>query len=192
LPQQRRDRFKEEYNLFEKEIEFLVNDKELGDYYEKVVSELRNWIKETELTLSVDDAMLKLSRLSANYLLTDFQALRNLNEFPIDPENFAEFICLLYKDKISSKVAKEVLKEMFNTGGDPTQIIKEKGLTEIDDESEIELIIESVIKENDKAVKDYKNGKEASFKFLVGGIMAKTKGRANPKVIEKILKEKLI
>jgi len=192
LPQQRRDRFKEEYNLSEKEIEFLVNDKELGDYYEKVVSELRNWIKEIELTLSVDDAMLKLSRLSANYLLTDFQALRNLNEFPIDPENFAEFICLLYKDKISSKVAKEVLKEMFNTGGDPTQIIKEKGLTEIDDESEIELIIESVIKENDKAVKDYKNGKEASFKFLVGGIMAKTKGRANPKVIEKILKEKLI
>ncbi len=192
LPQQRRSRFQEEYSLSDKETEFLVTDKELGDYYEKVVSELRNWIKETDITLSVDDVMPKLSRLAANYLLTDFQSLRTGDELPIDPENFAEFVCLIYKDKMSSKVAKEVLKEMFNTGGDPSQIIKDKGLTELEDESEIELMIEMVIKENPKAVEDYRQGKEASFKFLIGGIMAKTKGRANPKVIEKILKEKLI
>lgn len=192
LPQQRRARFKEEYNLSDKETEFLVTDKEFGDYYEKVISELRNWVKETDITLGVDDVMPKISRLAANYLLTDFQSLRTGDEFPIDPENFAEFVCLIYKGKMPSKIAKEVLKEMFNTGGDPSQIIKDKELTELEDESEIELMIESVIKENPKAVEDYKKGKEASLKFLIGGVMAKTKGRANPKVIEKILKEKLI
>ena len=195
LPKERRERFKEEYGLSDKEINFMVRNKSLGDYYEKTVSELHNWIKESELRDSVgEDESIRLARLVANYTLTDLQSLlkgSDKSECPITPENFAEFILLLYKKKISSTIAKIVLKEMFETGGDPTNIIREQGLTELKDESEIEVIIDSVIGDNPKAVEDYKKGKEASIKFLVGQTMRKTGGRVDPKVIGKIIEKKL-
>ncbi len=195
LPSQRRERFEAEYNLTDREIEYLLFDKDLGNYYEKVTSELLNWMKEADLK---DDSEkkeeLKLYRIAANYLLTDLQGLLNgmsvaNDEFIINPENFAEFICLIYKGDISSNIAKKVIKEMFESGGDPSNIINEKGLTELRDESEIESIIHEVIASNTKAVEDYKNGKEASFKFLVGQVMSKSKGRANPQAVDKILKK---
>ncbi len=195
LPQERKKRLKKEYDLPEKEINFLVYEKKLGNYYEDVMSELFNWIKEIDIKDDVSqEEFFKLSKISANYLLTDLWGyLKNsLNrKVPITPENFAEFISLIYKKKISSKIAKIVLKEMFETGNDPSNIIKEKNLTELSDESEIEEIIEKVISLNSKAVKDFKDGKESSFQFLIGQVMATTKGKANPSIVGKILKEKL-
>ena len=110
----------------------------------------------------------------------------------VTPENFAEFITLIYENKISSKIAKIVLEEMFKTGEDPTHIIDEKGLSQINDQSEMEKIIEEVIQENPKPVEDYRKGKENAFQFLIGKTMAKTKGKANPSLIKNILSEKLI
>jgi len=197
LPQSRRERFKKEYNLLDKEIEVFVFNKDLGEYFEKAMSELRNWVKEEEMKRKVGrEEFLKLTKLCSNYIITDLQGLLKGasvvgEEFLITPENFAEFITLIYEGKISSKIAKIVLEEMFKTGADPSHIIEEKGLIQITDEAEIEKIIKEVISKNKKAVEDFKKGKANAFQFLIGQIMAQTKGKANPQIVNKILKQTL-
>lgn len=203
LPQARRERFQKEYNLAEKEIQNFIVPKELGDYFEKTMSELRNWVREIEMKKEVKkDEFFKLSKLCANYLITDLQGLiakrgsdpAQRGQTPlrqITPENFAEFIMLIYKGKISSKIAKMVLEEMFKTGADPSHIIEAKALVQITDENEIEKIILAVISKNSKAVEDYKQGKTNAFQFLIGQIMAQSKGRANPQMISKLLIQNL-
>jgi len=220
LPQQRRERLAREYQLDEKmvaetsphlpprsasrssAIEIFVYNKDLGEYFEKVVSEFEPRLPQERL--------LKLIKLATNYIITDLQGLlqkASITELPkeakvkmrkkfssptdedflITPENFAEFITLIYEGKISSKIAKMVLEEMFQTGADPSHIIEEKELTQITDEAEIEKIIKEVISKNKKAVEDYKKGKENTFQFLVGQVMAQTKGKANPQIVKEIL-----
>ena len=197
LPRQRRERFKKEYNLSEKEIEVFVFYKDLGEYFEKVISELKNWVKEIELKSKISEAdKQKLIKLASNYIITNLQGLLKGasvtgEDFLITPENFAEFITLIYEGKISSKIAKIVLEEMFKTGADPSHIIKEKGLTQITDEEEIEKIIKEVISKNQKAIEDYKKGKENAFQYLIGQVMARTKGKANPQIVNQILKHRL-
>jgi len=188
LPQQRRERFKKEYNLLDKEIEVFVFNKDLGEYFEKVISELPPNLPKEKL--------LKLIKLSSNYLITDLQGLLKGasvagEDFLITPENFAEFITLIYTAAISSKTAKKVLGEMFSTGADPSHIIEEKGLTQITDVAEIEKIIKGVISKNQKAVEDFKKGKENAFQYLIGQIMAVSKGKASPQLVNKILKQLL-
>jgi len=197
LPQQRRERFEKEYGLDKKNIEVLVYNKALGEYYEKAVSELSQWVKETEFKKKLGkDEFLKLTKLCSNYLISDLLGLLKgasvVDEnFRITPENFAEFINLINQGKISSKIAKVVLAEMFSTGADPSHIIEEKGLTQITDEKEIEKIIKEVISKNKKAVEDFKKGKANAFQYLIGQIMVKTKGKANPEIVNKILKQTL-
>ena len=201
LPTQRRERLKKEYGLLDKEAEIFVYHKDLGEYFEKVVSELPPNLSQEKLS--------KLIKLTSNYLISDLQGLlkgQSVTErsevkkrakpsspaaknFLITPENFAEFITLIYDGKISSKIAKMVLLEMFKTGADPSNIIEEKGLTQIIDETEIEKIIEEVINNNPKPIEDYKSGKETAFQFLVGQIMARSKGKANPQIVNRLLKE---
>jgi len=184
LPQQKRERLKREYTLLEKEAEIFVQNKDLGEYFEKVVSELPPGIPKKELP--------KLIKLTSNYLITDLQgllkgALVTGEDFLITPENFAEFINLIEEGKISSKIAKIVLAEMFKTGADSSHIIEEKGLVLIADEAEIEKIVKKVISENQKAVLDFKKGKENALQFLIGQVMAKTKSKANPEVVKNLL-----
>jgi len=195
LPQERRERFKREYGLLDKEIEILVINKELGEYFEKVASELRNWVKEIEIKGKVEEKEFKeLTKLAVNYLLTDLQGLlkgKKVSDILITPENFAEFITLIYEGQLSSKMAKQILAEMFETGADPSHIIKEKNLVQLTDAAEIEKIVKQVILQNPKPVEDYKRGKENALQFLVGKVMAVTKGRANPETVNKILKKLL-
>jgi len=184
LPQQKRERLKREYGLVEKDLEIFVQNKDLGEYFEKVISELEPKLKREELS--------KLIKLTSNYLITDLQGLLkgdlvSSGKFLITPENFAEFISLLYFNNITSNIAKNILKEMFNTGKDPSDIIEGSGLTEVKDESELEKIITEVIAENPSAVEDWKKGKSNAFQFLIGKTMAKTQGRANPEKTTKIL-----
>ena len=206
LPQQKRERFKKEYELDEKmvaetsshlpprsasrssAIEVFVYNKDLGEYFEKVISEFPPNLPREKL--------LKLIKLATNYLITDLQGLLkgasvSGEDFLITPENFAEFITLIYEGKISSKIAKMVLSEMFSTGADPSHIIEEKGLVQITDEAEIEKIIKEVISKNPKAVEDFKKGKAHAFQFLIGQIMAQTKGKANPQIVKDILSKEL-
>jgi len=184
LPRQKRERFKKEYNLDEKSIEIFVKNKDFGEYFEKVVSEFTPNLPKEKL--------LRLIKLATNYLTTDLLGLLkgasvSGEDFLITPENFAEFIELIDEGKISSKIAKIVLEEMFKTGADPSQIIEEKGLVLIADEAEIEKIVYQVISENQKAVLDFKKGKENALEFLIGQVMRKTKGKANPKIAKEIL-----
>jgi len=184
LPQQRKVRLKREYELGGKSIEVFVYNKGLGEYFEKVISELPPKIPKNQLP--------RLIKLATNYLITDLQGLlRGASvigeDFLITPENFAQFINLIEEGKISSKIAKMVLSEMFATGADPSHIIEEKGLVQITDKAEIEKIVKEVISKNQKAVEDFKKGKVASFQYLIGQIMAQTKGKANPQIVKEIL-----
>ena len=197
LPQPRRERLKKEYNLLDKEIEVFVFNKDLGEYFEKAMSELRQWIKEIKFKRRVvEEEFLKLVKLCSNYIITDLQGLLKRasvtgEDFLITPENFAEFITLIYEGKISSKIAKMVLEEMFKTGADPSHIIEEKGLIQITDEAEIKKIIKEVISKNKKAVEDFKRGKANAFQFLIGQVMTATKGKANPQLVKDILSRTL-
>ena len=188
LPEQKRKRFKEEYNLDDKSIEFYINEPSLADYFEKVISELDCWKKHKNCE---KDSI----KICSNYIITDLQAIiKNDPDFTsiderITPENFAELISMLENNEISSNIAKIILLEMYKTKGDPSNILKEKELSQITNDSEIESIVKSVIEENTKAVSDYKAGKTNSFMFLVGQVMAKSKGKITPQKAEEIIKK---
>jgi aspartyl-tRNA(Asn)/glutamyl-tRNA(Gln) amidotransferase subunit B len=195
LPRQRRERFKKEYNLSSREVEIFIRKRDFGDYFEKVISELEQWAKEIKPKLN-KERFLSLIKLCLNYILTDLQGLLkgaqvSNEDFLITPENFAEFITLIYKGKISSKLAKIILFEMFSTGEDPSNIIEKKRLVQMTDEAEIEKLIKDVIAKNEKAVLDYKLGKGNAFQFLIGQVMAAVQGKANPGIVNKILKKLL-
>ena len=193
LPSQRKKRFKKEYQLPEREIELYISQKDLGEYFEKVVSELNNWVKAKKMEEKVSGTEFKkLVKLASNYISTDLQGLLAGSsvadkDFLITSENFAEFVSMIYLGEISSKIAKTLLKEMFSAGKDPSQIIEEKGLQQITDEKKLEKIVKEVIAKNPKPVEDYKKGKESALQFLVGQVMAQTKGKANPEMVNKIL-----
>ena len=196
LPYQRRKRFTDEYGLPPHDVEVFTLSKRLGDYFEQVASELKEWDKLQHLKRPEKEHEGRLLKLASNYLMTEFQKL--LYEISAEPqdtkitaENFAELIVRVFHNEISSSAAQTVLKEMFETGLDPAQIIKDKDLAQVSDSGALQAIIEGVITENTQAVEDYKKGKEAPLKFLVGKVMAASKGKANPQVVADILKEKL-
>jgi len=185
LPRDKRDRFKKQYGLTDSQINILVNDEKLAGFFENVVSELIN--------LETGDKK-ELFNLSANYLLGDFLGLLNeasaeVDDTRIDAENFAEWIGLIHRGVITSRAAKEILKEMWATGKDPDLIIKEKDLAQVQDAGELEKVASKIISENQTAVADYKKGKEASLQFLIGQVMRETRGKTNPEIISDILKK---
>ena len=112
-----------------------------------------------------------------------------IQDAKVTPENFAELVKLIQKEDISSRIAKDVLREMAATGMDPSEIIQEKGLTQISDKVEINKIIEKVVTENQEAVASYKKGKVNALQFLAGQVMAEAKGRANPQAVQELLEK---
>ncbi len=188
LPQNRRERFKEEYDI---ENELYITDKSLGDYFEKVISEGLSWLKDKNIKKDQKEFI----SLCSNYILSDLQGLLDGKsvedeKFLITPENFGELMTLIFGGEISSSIAKKVLLEMYQKGKDPSQIIKEKDLSQITDIKKIKETIEEVIDENEDAVEDLKRGKKEAFQYLVGKVMAKTRGKADPKLVNKIIKER--
>jgi aspartyl-tRNA(Asn)/glutamyl-tRNA(Gln) amidotransferase subunit B len=191
LPEQKRVRFEKEYGLDGHAIEVFVVNKDLSEYYEKVVSEFDEWIKSEG-----GKPKEKLHKLVANYLITDIQGLLGgkefvETEFKITPENFAEFIKMIYQGEISSKVAKTVLLEMFNMGVDPSTFVDENKLRQVSDGTELEKFVKEVIEKNPKAVEDFKAGKQNALQFLAGQVMAATRGTANPERARELLKKLL-
>jgi aspartyl-tRNA(Asn)/glutamyl-tRNA(Gln) amidotransferase subunit B len=195
LPASRRKRFKKEYKIPEPAIETLTTYKYLGDFFEEAVSELRAWLKSGKTCLPVGKVktdIQPLIKLSANYIITEFpKYITGGKDVKFTPENFAELIYLIFIGEISSSGAQEVLKEMFRTGADPSQIIEKKEIRQVSQEKDLEEIVEKIIKNNPAAARDYKKGKENSLQFLIGQVMRESKGRANPQVVEKILRKKL-
>lgn len=191
LPQARRIRFFEEYQLPSANINTLIINEKLADYFEQVVSELKTWLKIKSI-----DGKQPMIKLTANYLLTELQKLLLVNKIGIEdckisPENFAEFITLIQQKEISSSAAQTVLKEMFATGADPSHIIEDKELKQVNDEDVLVKISKKIIQENPQPVKDYQSGKENALQFLVGKVMAASKGQANPEIARELLKKQL-
>lgn len=196
LPANKRIRFAGEYQLSSGDIDVFINNKNLADYFEKTVSELRSWKND----LNINDDKNRLIKLSANYTITELQKLLyqaniQIKGCKIDPENFAEFITIVGQNKISSTAAQTVLKEMFDTGKDPSQIIEGKDLAQISDIGQLKEAVKKVVENNQNVVEDYKKSKEQALQFLVGQVMKETKGKANPliakEILIKIIKENL-
>jgi len=188
MPQARIERFIKEYKLPKDSVEVLVGFKYLGDFFEQTTSELQAWFEAGKIKTDLES----LIKLTANYINTEFpKFVPTTGEVKITAENFAELIYLTFIGEISSSGAQEALKEMFRTGGDPSQIIESKNLKQVSDAGELEEIIEKVIKNNPAGVKDYKKGKETALQFLIGQAMKESKGKANPGIVGKIIKKKL-
>ena len=191
LPADKRERFKKQYGLADNQINIMVADKKLSEFFENVISEFMNLDKDHTI-----DEKQELVSLSANYLLGDLLGLlnehsTNVADTMINAENFAKFVGLVHRKVINSRAAKDVLKEMWATGKDSLQITKDRDLVQIEDSAELEKIAQKIINENSDAVSDYKKGKEASLQFLLGQVMKETRGRANPETISEILKKLL-
>ncbi|MBP9686766.1 MAG: hypothetical protein KBD66_03125, partial [Candidatus Doudnabacteria bacterium] len=197
--------FHAEYSLSDSDTETLLNWKELTFFFEDVVSELDAWTASSSSVIPDStrpqaagnpESRNKLIKLAVNWCLQDFSALLNAaHQQPADsritPENLAEMIKLLDSGKISSAAAKQVFKNMWETGGDPSEIVKDLGLEQVSDTGAIEQAVTEVLLEQPKAAEDYKSGNERALGALVGGVMKKMQGKANPGIINEILKKKL-
>ncbi|MDP3982348.1 MAG: Asp-tRNA(Asn)/Glu-tRNA(Gln) amidotransferase subunit GatB [bacterium] len=189
LPVARRKRFQEEFSISASETELFVQLKELGEYFEKVVSEFGEQLSFGILSRQI--------HLAVNYMQSDLIGIlrgRTVTDQSVrlTPENFAELIILLQEEKISSAIAKSLLKEMVETGADPSNLLEDRGIALIKDKNEVEHIAKEIIVKNPKAVEDFKNGKENALQFLVGQMMGATKGAVSPEGARDILKKLLI
>lgn len=178
LPDARKERFVSDYGLPSYDASILTSSKELADYYEECMTKYNN------------------PKIVSNWVMGDLLKMMNtsnieIKDVPIKPAQLAEMLVLLEKGTISGKIAKTVFEEMFNTGKEPEVIVKEKGLVQISDQSLIEKVVEEVIEANTQSVEDYRGGKDKALGFLVGQVMKLTKGKANPGLVNKMLKEKL-
>lgn len=215
LPHQKRKRFKEEYNLPDADIENLLNYKELTFFFEDTVSELDEWLGVPEGSLDSapprrdsarDDIPFdpaqgennrnQLIKSVVNWCLQDFLQLLKAGkllpeESKVTPENLAELVKMIADGKISNSAAKQVFKEMFEKGGEPDHIVEDLGLAQVSDTGELDAVVDEVLKEQEKVVADFKGGKQAAFGALVGAVMKKTQGRANPQLVNELLQKKL-
>jgi len=196
LPEQRRARFKKLYILPESDIEIFTVNKSLGDYFEEVASELLSFDNLEHLKRPDAEHQEKLYKIASNYLITELnrmagEVMKSPGETKISAGDFADLIVRIFHKEISSSAAQTVLREMFETGNDPGEIIKIKDLAQVSDTGELEMIIDKIIDANAGAVQDYKKGKEASLKFLIGMVMRESRGKANPQLVEEILLKRL-
>jgi aspartyl-tRNA(Asn)/glutamyl-tRNA(Gln) amidotransferase subunit B len=116
---------------------------------------------------------------------------REIEACPVPPENMAELLQLIDTGVVSGKIAKAVFEEMYTSGKQAKVIVEEKGLVQVKDEGAIESIIDEVLADNPKEVEEFRSGKEKLFGFFVGQVMKKTKGKANPKVVNDLLRTRL-
>lgn len=178
LPEPRKKRFMSEYILSDYDAAIMVSEKDVADYFERCV------------------AIYKKPKVVANWIMGDIAAYMRENAIKIKDlnlklEHLVGMLRLIDDGLISGKIAKELLIEMIRTSKSPEVLVKEKALEQILDEGFLESVALQVILENPKPVEDFKNGKENSLMFLVGKVMAKTKGKANPSKVNEFLKQKL-
>ncbi|MBI4114471.1 MAG: Asp-tRNA(Asn)/Glu-tRNA(Gln) amidotransferase subunit GatB [Candidatus Niyogibacteria bacterium] len=188
LPYQKRERLQKEYNLQGDALAMALDDKAFLAFLEETLSELFSW--------APDENKEKIKKTALNYITSDLQGIvkeKELlwGELLLTPENFAELVKMLYAGEISSRVAKDVLLEMIEKNGDPSQIVNEKGLRQVSDAGELDDIIKKIIDQNPATVADVKKGKENATQFLVGQVMKATRGSANPGIVQEMIKKTL-
>ncbi|MFH1193890.1 MAG: Asp-tRNA(Asn)/Glu-tRNA(Gln) amidotransferase subunit GatB [bacterium] len=201
LPRARKYRFTEEYGFSPADAEILTEDPYKAEYIERVVSELIAWLMSLDSIEGTETEIWekygkKMAKLVSGWFINKLGGLMVENKvdiriLKITPENFAEFITIVYENKISGPNALKLLELMMQAGGDPSQIMEDKDLGSSEDAGELKKMVEKVIAANEKAVAEYKNGKEAVLAFLVGQVMKEAKGKANPTVAKEELIKKI-
>ena len=177
LPDQIKERFINEYSLSSYDANIIVSDKATSEYFEDVVKNRNPKLVTTWVTGEL------FSILNKKNLI--------IEDSPITSKQLGELVDNIENGKISNRQAKEVLEEMCESGKDASEIIDEKGLSQISDENEIESLVDNVLNSNPENVKKYKNGKDKLFGFFVGEAMKLSKGKANPKIVNDLIKKKL-
>ena len=178
LPDAKRERFIRDYGLPPYDAQVLTSAKALANYFEAAVGNfpqpktVSNWImSELMRVLKKDD--------------------REIEACPVTPENLAELLQMIESGTVSGKIAKTVFEQMYISGMRAAMIVKEQGLVQVKDEGAIELVVDEILAENPAEVEQFKAGKEKLLGFFVGQIMRKTKGKANPQLVNEILLKKL-
>lgn len=188
LPNEKRIRFVAEYGVSDQDAHILTDDLSVADYYEKVIENIPAAAENSEKKKAI-------GKLTANFILTEFLGKLGVNEnileTKVTPEGLAELICAIQDGSISGKIAKEVFPTLMKTGESTNKIIEKMGYAQISNEDELNKIIVQTIDENPKQLEEYMSGKEQLFGYFVGQVMAKTKGQANPKMVNELLKKKL-
>ena len=178
LPAERKERFREQYGLPDHDAQGLTSERDLADYF--------------EASVKIYDQPKKI----ANWMLGELlHELNQRNTAPADclmkPESLAALIKLVDEDVISGKIGKQIFGELYESDKDPTAFVQEKGLVQISDTSAIETAVQEVLDESPNEVAAYREGKKKLMGFFVGQVMKKTRGKANPGLVNKFLQQKL-
>ena len=179
LPEEKRIRFMRDYSLSEYDASVLITDKNLSLYFESVVQSKKLEPKNV-----------------ANWILTDLLGLANknrtaINELPITPDRLEQLLIFVHDGIISNKQGKAVLEKMWDTSKTPKEIIDSEGISQESNENEINKLVDKVLENHYKSVEEYMKGKDKLFGFFIGEVMKESKGKANPKIVNKILRERL-
>ena len=179
LPEEKRIRFMRDYSLSEYDASVLITDKNLSLYFESVLQSKKLEPKNV-----------------ANWILTDLLGLANknrtaINELPITPDRLEQLLIFVHDGIISNKQGKTVLEKMWNTSKTPREIIDSEGISQESNENEINKLVDKVLENHYKSVEEYMKGKDKLFGFFIGEVMKESKGKANPKIVNKILRERL-
>jgi aspartyl-tRNA(Asn)/glutamyl-tRNA(Gln) amidotransferase subunit B len=178
LPAAKKMRYIKDYGLSEYDASVLTNSKFTAEYFEQCMLEYSN------------------PKAVCNYIMVDMLKMLNENglepsQIPVPAGQLCSLLKLLEDGEINSSVGKQVFEEMFNTGKEPSRIVEEKGLKQIDDADAIYELVLKIIKENPKPVEDYRSGNKKAMTFFVGQVMKATKGKANPKTVNELVKKEL-
>jgi aspartyl-tRNA(Asn)/glutamyl-tRNA(Gln) amidotransferase subunit B len=178
LPEAKRNRFVEDYGLPVYDADLLTTDRELADYFETCLETFNN------------------PKPVSNWIMGPLLGVLNaagksIDASPVSPENLGRLLKLIEEGVISGKIAKTVFDEMAESNHAPDYIVKKRGLVQVSDASQIETAVDKVMAANADEVQAYRSGKTKLFGFFVGQVMRETKGKANPQVVNEVLKEKL-
>jgi aspartyl-tRNA(Asn)/glutamyl-tRNA(Gln) amidotransferase subunit B len=180
LPFEKAKRYSRDFSLPDYDCRFIVSDKKIADYFDKCMNLGKDLNPKTV----------------SNWLMGDFASLLNkqsisIEESKVTPESLVRLIRLIDNGKINQKIAKTIFEEIFYKGTDPEEILKNNGMEQLSDTSVIEEVVNRIITENPDPVTQFRGGKEKAIGFLIGKVMAETKGKANPKMVSDMIMEKL-
>ncbi len=183
FPTARRDRFVQNFKLPKYDADILTTEKELADYFESII---QNLAKKNDETF----------KLASNWTMTDVLRVVNdrriaFKDFPVTSKHLAEMISLIVDGTISGKIAKDVFEEMLKSNDSPKSIVEKKGLMQVSDSGAIEKVVDEILANNKDQVEKFLGGKEQVFGFFVGETMKAMKGKANPKIVNELLRKKL-
>ena len=178
LPDEKKDRFIKDYSLSSYDAGVLTQSSELADFFEETIKH-------------IDDSKLVTNWVSGDLLRRLNEEELEIQDLKITPKSLADLLKIIKDDKINNNTGKKVLREMFDTGKKPGKIVEEKGLIQISDQGELETIVNKILDKNQQSIIDIKDGKDRALGFLVGQVMKETRGKANPQLVNKILKEQI-